>query len=168
MDLTDGRLNRRPTTPLHGMNLVGQQDLPLHLGSSPGRALLGCARLADEVHHEPERTLHPMASTTSEVGTTKISFVYHNPTDPDAFEAAYPEQLALARSLPGLTRLQASKVWPKEDGSPTPAYRLLDLYFADYASASAATAEAGPLVGATIEHATGGVLILFAEVQEDE
>jgi hypothetical protein len=33
-------------------------------------------------------------------GPTKISFVYSNPTDPAAFEAAYPEQLALARSSP--------------------------------------------------------------------
>ena len=98
---------------------------------------------------------------------TKISFVYSNPADPDAFEAAYPEQLDLARKLPGLTRLQSSKVWPKEDGSPTPAYRLLDLYFDDYAAASAAAAEAGPLVGATLEHATGGVIILFADVLED-
>ena len=98
---------------------------------------------------------------------TKISFIYSNPTDPGAFEAAYPEQLELARKLPGLTRLQESRVWPKEDGSPTPAYRLLDLYFADYAAASAAAAEAGPLVGATKQHATGGVLIAFAEILED-
>jgi uncharacterized protein (TIGR02118 family) len=98
---------------------------------------------------------------------TKISFVYSNPTDAAAFEAAYPQQLAMARNLPGLTRLEASKVWPKEDGSPTPAYRMLDLYFADYAAASAAAAEAGPLVGATLEHATGGVLIAFAEVLDD-
>lgn len=33
---------------------------------------------------------------------TKISFVYSNPSDPEAFETAYPEQLELARSLPGL------------------------------------------------------------------
>ena len=98
---------------------------------------------------------------------TKISFVYSNPADPDAFEAAYADQIALARKLPGLTRLQTSKVWPKEDGSPTPAYRLLDLYFADYAAASAAAAEAGPLVAATVENATGGVMIAFAEVLED-
>ncbi|RMI32852.1 EthD family reductase [Nocardia stercoris] len=104
---------------------------------------------------------------TAQGKPTKISFVYSNPTDPAAFEAAYPEQLKLARELPGLTRLQASKVWPKEDGSPTPAYRLLDLYFADYAAASAAAAAAGPLVGATREHATGGVVIAFAEVLED-
>ena len=98
---------------------------------------------------------------------TKISFVYSNPADPDAFEAAYPEQIALARKLPGLVRLQTSKVWPKEDGSPTPAYRMLDLYFDDYAAASAAAAQAGPLVAATIEHATAGVVIAFAEILED-
>ena len=98
---------------------------------------------------------------------TKISFVYSNPTDPDAFESAYPEQLALARNLPGLTRLQTSKVWPKEDGSPTPVYRLLDLYFTDYATASAAAAQAGALVAAALKHATGGVVISFAEVLED-
>jgi uncharacterized protein (TIGR02118 family) len=98
---------------------------------------------------------------------TKISFVYSNPADPDAFEAAYPAQLELARKLPGLTRLQAAKVWPKEDGTPTPAYRLLDLYFTDYAAAGAAAAEAGPLVTATLEHATGGVVIAFAEILED-
>jgi uncharacterized protein (TIGR02118 family) len=104
---------------------------------------------------------------TNQSKPTKISFIYSNPTDPDAFETAYPEQLRLARKLPGLTRLQASKVWPKEDGGPTPAYRLLDLYFADYAAASVAAAEAGPLVAATREHATGGVLIAFAEVLDD-
>jgi uncharacterized protein (TIGR02118 family) len=98
---------------------------------------------------------------------TKISFVYSNPSDPAAFEAAYPEQLALARKLPGLTRLQTSKVRPKEDGSPTPAYRMLDLYFADYAAASDAASEAGALVGATLEYATGGVVIAFAEVLDD-
>jgi uncharacterized protein (TIGR02118 family) len=111
-----------------------------------------------------------MTSSAGEAGpdkATKISFVYSSPTDPAAFEAAYPEQLDLARKLPGLTRLQASKVWPKEDGSPVPAYRLLDLYFADYAAAGAAAEAAGALVGATLEHATGGVVIAFAQVLED-
>jgi uncharacterized protein (TIGR02118 family) len=98
---------------------------------------------------------------------TKISFVYSNPTDPAAFEEAYAEQLALARKLPGLTRLQESKVLPKEDGSPTPAYRLLDLYFSDYEAACAAAAEASDLVKATVENATGGVLISFAEILQD-
>ena len=98
---------------------------------------------------------------------TKITFVYSNPADPEAFEAAYADQLALARKLPGLVRLEAAKVWPKEDGTATPAHRILDLYFTDYDAASAAAAEAGPLVGATKQHATGGVIIAFAEVLEN-
>ena len=113
-----------------------------------------------------------MASKTDDTGKgrpTKITVVYSNPTDPTAFEAAYPEQLAMARKFPGLTRLQASKVWPKENGSPTPAYRLLDLYFVDYAAASkaVATSEASTFVGATLKHATGGVLIAFAEILDE-
>ena len=113
-----------------------------------------------------------MTSRYGEAGQdkpTKISLVYSNPADPAAFEAAYPEQLAMARRLPGLTRLQTSRVWPKEDASPTPAYRLLDLYFPDYTAASNAvtTGEAGALVSATLEHATGGVAIAFAEVLDD-
>ena len=100
--------------------------------------------------------------------TTKISFIYDNPTDPEAFEAAYPEQLALARRLPGVQRLESAKVWPKEDGSPTPAYRLLDLYFADYdaASAAVATDEAGAFFPVVFQLATGGVRIAFADVEE--
>jgi hypothetical protein len=47
------------------------------------------------------------------------------------------------------------------------ACRWLDLYFADYAAASAAAAEAGSLVGATLEHSTGGVAIAFTEVVDD-
>jgi hypothetical protein len=49
---------------------------------------------------------------------TKITVIYDNPTDPDAFEAAYgSEQLEAARRIPGYLRLEASKVWPKEDES---------------------------------------------------
>jgi uncharacterized protein (TIGR02118 family) len=99
---------------------------------------------------------------------TKITFVYDNPTDPDAFEAGYAQSLALAKKLPGITKVETSKVWPKEDGTPTPAYRLVDLYFSDYDSASAAVAteEAGALFPSVFALATGGVRILFADIEE--
>lgn len=99
---------------------------------------------------------------------TKITVIYDNPHDPDAFEAGYPEQLALAAEMPGIGRLESSKVWPKEDGTPTPAYRLLDLYFTDYDTASAATAtvEAGAFFASVIALATGGVRIVFADIDE--
>ena len=100
--------------------------------------------------------------------STKITFIYDNPEDAGAFEAGYPEQLALARRLPGIQRIETSKVWPKEDETPTPAYRMVDLYFADYdaASAAVATEEAGALFPSVFELATGGVRIVFADVEE--
>ncbi len=99
--------------------------------------------------------------------TTKITVIYDNPQDPEAFEAGYPDQLALARKLPGVQRIETSKVWPKEDGTPTPAYRIVDMYFADYDAASAAvtTAEAAAFFLRVFELATGGVRIVFAEVE---
>jgi uncharacterized protein (TIGR02118 family) len=99
---------------------------------------------------------------------TKITVIYDNPTDPEAFEAGYAGQVDLARKLPGLTKIETSKVWPKEDGTATPAYRLVDMYFPDYDTASAAvtTAEAGELFPSIFGLATGGVRIVFAEIEE--
>ena len=99
---------------------------------------------------------------------TKITVIYDNPTDPEAFEAGY----APARwSWPGSCRAAThrdSKVWPKEDGTATPAYRMLDLYFPDYDTASAAvtTAEAAALFPSILGLATGGLRIVFADVEE--
>lgn len=99
---------------------------------------------------------------------TKITVIYDNPVSADDFEAGYPEQVALGRKLPGVERIESSRVWPKEDGSPTPAYRLFDLYFADYDAASRAvtTPEAGAFVTQVQKLATGGVRIVFADVEE--
>jgi uncharacterized protein (TIGR02118 family) len=100
--------------------------------------------------------------------TTKITVIYDNPADPAAFEAGYPASLALGKQLPGVQRTESSKVWPKEDGTPTPAYRLVDLYFADYDAASAAvtTPQAAAFFPSIFELATGGVRITFAEIEE--
>ncbi len=71
---------------------------------------------------------------------TKITLIVDNPANPDAFEKAYAEVRQAAEGLPKLQRVESAKVWPKEDGSPTPAYRTLDLYFDSYEDASAAVA----------------------------
>lgn len=100
--------------------------------------------------------------------TTKITMLFDNPTDPEAFEAAYADGFVdLARGLPGLQQIESSKVWPKEDGSATPAYRTVDLYFPDYDTASAAvtTPEAGALFPAAMALATGGATFLFSDVE---
>ena len=99
--------------------------------------------------------------------STKITFIYDNPKSTADFEAGYPDQLDLARKLPGVQRIETSRVWPKEDGSATPAYRMVDLYFADYETASQAvtTEEAAQLFPAVFELATGGVRIVFADIE---
>jgi uncharacterized protein (TIGR02118 family) len=99
---------------------------------------------------------------------TKITVIYDNPVDPAVFEKGCPAQLMLARALPGLQRIESAKVWPKEDGTPTPAYRTLDLYFDGYETASKAvtTPEAGAFFPTIFELATGGVRILFSNIEE--
>ena len=99
---------------------------------------------------------------------TKITVIYDNPTEPDVFESAYEsEQLEAARRIPGYVRFEASKVWPKEDGSPTPAYRSIDLYYPDYTAASAAvtTPQAGAFFAAMTRLATGGVRVLVSDIE---
>lgn len=98
---------------------------------------------------------------------TKITFIIDNPADPAAFEAAYPEIESFARQLPQLRRVEAAKVWPKEDGTPTPAHRTLDLYFDSYEDASAAvtTQAAGEFVQRLV--GTGASFTgLFSDIQD--
>jgi hypothetical protein len=71
---------------------------------------------------------------------TKITFIIDNPENPDDFERAYTDLRRAAAAFPKLQRLESAKVWPKEDGTPTPAYRTLDLYFDSYDDATAAVA----------------------------
>jgi hypothetical protein len=80
---------------------------------------------------------------------TKITIIIDNPENPGEFESAFPAVLAAAHDFPKVQRVESAKVWPKEDGTATPAYRTLDLYFADYDDANAAvsTPAAGALFG---------------------
>jgi uncharacterized protein (TIGR02118 family) len=98
---------------------------------------------------------------------TKITLIYENPQDSAAFEDGYPSHFSLARKIPNVQWIEGSKVWPKEDGSPTPAYRLFDMYFADYDAASTAvsTEEAEAFFANAFELSTGGVRIVFADIE---
>jgi len=99
---------------------------------------------------------------------TKITVIYDNPLNAATFEAGFADQLARAKQIPGVLKIESSKVWPKEDGTPTPAYRLIDMYFSDYDAASEAvtTDEAAAFFPSVFELATGGVRIVFADVEE--
>jgi len=99
---------------------------------------------------------------------TKITIIIDNPADVAAFDASYETVRASAAQLPGLQRLESAKVWPKEDGTPTPAYRTLDLYFESYEAASAAvnTPVAGEFFHALI--GTGVTFTgLFSDIEQN-
>ena len=99
----------------------------------------------------------------------KLTIIIDNPKDPEAFEAYYTssENKEFMAALPNVQRIEAAKVFPKEDGSPTPAYRIIDMYFADYATASAAleSPEAGKLAGGLVNVATGGIRFALADIE---
>ena len=77
------------------------------------------------------------------------------------------QHLPLAAKLPDVQRAELAKVFPKEDGSPTPAYRTADLYFADYdtACAALATPEGQALIGDAVALGTGGVRFLLSDIE---
>jgi uncharacterized protein (TIGR02118 family) len=99
---------------------------------------------------------------------TKITVIYEHPRNPTDFEAGYPDQLALARQVPGTKAIEISKVWPRQDGTRPSAYRLLDMYFTDYDAASKAvtTEEASAFLASVFQLATGGVQIVFADIEQ--
>lgn len=100
--------------------------------------------------------------------SVKLSVIYDNPVDAAAFERHYHDvHLPLAQKVKGVTRVELAKVLPKEDGSPTPAYRLAELYFEDYASACAAiaTPEGQALAQDAFALGTAGVKLLLCEIE---
>jgi uncharacterized protein (TIGR02118 family) len=102
--------------------------------------------------------------------TVKLTVIVDNPTDPGAFEAHYnsPANKELLAKIPDVQRVEAAKVFPKEDGSPTPAYRTIDIYFSDYATACSAlgTPEGGALAGGLVGAATGGIRFLLSDIED--
>lgn len=99
--------------------------------------------------------------------TTKVEIIIDNLEDVAAFEALLPDLLEKARLLPGLRSLESSRVWPKEDGTATPALRTLVLGFDGYDEASAATAspEGGAFFGAVVGATGGKITGLFLDVE---
>jgi uncharacterized protein (TIGR02118 family) len=97
----------------------------------------------------------------------KLTIVYENPTDPEAFERHYHEvHRPLARKIPNVRRVELAKVISAQDGGPAPAYRISEIYFDDYATARAAlaTPEGEATTKDALELATGGVRFLLSDI----
>jgi hypothetical protein len=99
--------------------------------------------------------------------TTKVEIIIDNLEDTEAFEQALPDVLDKARALPGLRGLESSRVWPKDDGTPTPAFRTVVLTFDGYAEASDATSspEGQAFFGAVVGATGGRITGLFLDVE---
>ncbi len=100
--------------------------------------------------------------------SVKLTVVYDNPTDPAAFEEHYKSvHIPLAGKIPNVKRVELAKVFPKEDGSPTPAYRVAELYFDDYKTAcdAAASPEGQATIADAVQIGTGGVKFLLCDIE---
>jgi uncharacterized protein (TIGR02118 family) len=102
---------------------------------------------------------------------TKITVAYDPPSDVDvaAFEARYPRQVAIARQIPNLSRLETSKVWPTEGSTPPHAYRFIDMYFVNLETANEAVGseQAAAFFGDVFDVASGAVRIAFVDLSEE-
>ncbi|MGH9300414.1 MAG: EthD family reductase [Acidimicrobiales bacterium] len=100
--------------------------------------------------------------------TVKLTVIYDNPTDPVAFEEHYTSvHIPIAGSIPGVRKAELAKVFPKEDGSPTPAYRVAELYFDDYKAAVEAinTPEGQKALADAQEIGQAGVKFLLCDIE---
>jgi len=97
--------------------------------------------------------------------TTKITVMYDVPQNPDAFEACYKDQLALAASIPGLQRVETHRIWPTGQERPVLAYRLVELFFEDPGALQDAmdSHEAGRFFPSVFELGAGGAHIVYHE-----
>lgn len=62
----------------------------------------------------------------------KLTVLYSPPAQVEEFEEHYlGVHVPLAQSMPGVARVETSKVMAAADGSPSPYHRIADLYWAD-------------------------------------
>ena len=98
----------------------------------------------------------------------KLTVLYNHPEDPAAFEKYYAQtHMPIAQQVQGVRRIELAKVIGSPDGSPSPYYRMAELYFDNAAHLQnvMATQAMQKTVADLGNFATGGVTVLVAEVQ---
>ncbi|MGI9157893.1 MAG: EthD family reductase [Marmoricola sp.] len=99
--------------------------------------------------------------------TFQLTVVYHQPDDPEAFDAHYETtHVPLASAIPGLRSFSASRPGPGPDGNPPAEYLVAALTFDDQAAfGEGMGSEAGQAAANDVgSFATGGVTMLTGEV----
>ena len=98
----------------------------------------------------------------------KLIVLYGHPTDAEAFEKYYAEtHLPLAAKIPGVVKVELSKVLGTPDGSAPSQYRMAEVYFnsMEDLQANMGSTEGQTTVDDIPNFATGGVDVMVAEVQ---
>lgn len=100
---------------------------------------------------------------------TKLTVLYGNPTDTDAFDEHYRSTHApLADKIPGVQRFEAARVVGNVDGSPAQYHLIAELVFEDMAQFQASMGSPeGQAAGADVANfATGGAALIITETFE--
>jgi uncharacterized protein (TIGR02118 family) len=98
----------------------------------------------------------------------KLILLYGQPKSASEFEKYYAEtHMPIAGQMKGVRRIELAKVVGTPDGGPASFYRTAELYFDDVAHMNSvmATPEAQRTVADLANFATGGAIVLIAEVQ---
>lgn len=97
----------------------------------------------------------------------KVVVIYGHPTDPVAFEKYYSEtHLPIAAQIPGVAKVELTKVLGTPDGSQASDYRIAEVYFnsMEELQAGMGSAEGQATVNDLPNFATGGVNVMIGEV----
>jgi uncharacterized protein (TIGR02118 family) len=99
----------------------------------------------------------------------KLVVAYKHPTDVGEFERRYKhEHIAMARSIPHMSRIEFAKVAGMMDGSKAPYHRIAELYFPNQEAMGkgAASPEGQAAVKHAADIASGGLDAMVVEVEE--
>ncbi len=97
----------------------------------------------------------------------KLTILYRQPDDENAFEGRYNQNLALLEQMPGIRRRQACVVFGSPAGT-SPYHRILEFYFDTSADLDAALRSTqGQAAGADLMQFARNAELIFAEVFED-
>ena len=94
----------------------------------------------------------------------KVTVIYGQPSDPDAFEDYYANKhIPLANTMPFVERLETTRFLPGPDGSQPPYYRMAELYFKSMEDlqANMASPEGQATASDLPNFSTGGFTILM-------
>ncbi len=98
----------------------------------------------------------------------KVTVLYGQPSDPDAFEKYYRDHhMPLVAKMKGIAKVETTKMLGGPDGSSPEYYRMAELYFSDasHMQATMGSPEGQATAADLANFATGGVKVIIGTVE---